>query len=205
MRTEIEGEVFASSLDEDIASHQRLSKLVLNRCQRMAETGEDVVLLVDSLTRLARACNKLPNMTGAIGAGGLNIHALDTPRQLFAAARSFQEGGSLTIVATVLIETENRMDEVIYREFKGTGNLDLVLSQQLADRRVWPALDVGQSATRRVELLHDAATMEATTALRHSLLSMPPTKALNELTERLETFQSNAEFVAMINRAVSSR
>ena len=204
IRTEIDGEVFASSLDEDVTNHARLAHLVLNRCQRMAETGKDVVLLVDSLTRLSRACNKLPNLTGAIGAGGLNIRALDMPRQLFAAARAFKEQGSLTIIATVLIETENRMDEVIFREFKGTGNLDIVLSQQLADRRIWPALDISQSATRRVELLHDPSTLQATTVLRNSLLSLPPIDAMSELTRRLESSKSNKEFISMINRAMSS-
>ena len=202
MRLQLDCEVFASSLDEDVTNHARLSRLVLNRCQRLAETGKDVFLLVDSLTRLARACNKLPNLSGAVGAGGLNIRALDAPKQLFAAARTFLEGGSLTIVATVLIETDNRMDEVIFREFKGTGNLDLLLSQQLADSRIWPAVDVLKSATRRVELLHDQDTLRAATALRRSLLNMRPTDAMKELVVKLATVRTNAEFVRMINHAI---
>lgn len=201
MREEQLGEVFASNLDHDPKSHARLSQLVIDRCQRIAESGKDVFLLVDSLTRMARAFNKLPSSSGAIGAGGLNIHALDVPKRIFASARPFAEGGSLTIVASVLVDTSNRMDEVIFREFKGTGNLDIVLDQQLADRRVWPAVDIAQSATRRVELLHDVDTLNATTALRNSLLTMPRVEAMQQLTDKLQRFSSNAEFVRLINQS----
>jgi transcription termination factor Rho len=199
MRAELSGEVFASSLDQTVESHTHLSRLVIDRCQRLVERGKDVVLLVDSLTRLSRAFNKLPRQNGPIGAGGLNIRALDIPRQLFAAARPCTEGGSLTIIASVLVETDNRMDEVIFREFKGTGNLDLVLSQQLADRGIWPAIDLSQSATRRVELIHDRHTLQAVTALRNTLLNMHPTEAMKELTAKLERFDSNAEFINLIS------
>lgn len=199
MQLEIDGEVFASSLDHDVESHVRLSRLVVDRCQRLVETGKDVFLLVDSLTRMTRAFNKLPGLSGPIGAGGLNIRALDIPKQLFASARRFAEGGSLSIVATVLIETDNRMDEVIYREFKGTGNLDLVLSQQIADRRVWPAIDIEQSGTRRVELFQDEATLHAATALRNTLSRMHPVDAVRELTRKLEQFRSNDELVRLVN------
>lgn len=204
MRSEMQGEIFASSLDEDVYHHARLSRLVLNRCQRLAESGRDVVLLVDSLTRLSRACNKLPQ-AGVIGAGGLNIRALDMPKQLFSSARAFKEGGSLTIIATVLIETENRMDEIIFNEFKGTGNLDIVLCQRLAERRIWPALDIGKSATRRVELLQDSATLSATSALRASLLNLPAMEGMKELVSRLAAFSSNANLVTMINESLSTK
>ena len=200
-RCDVDGEVFASSLDEDVANHERLARLVLDRCQRIAETGKDVVLLVDSLTRLSRACNKLPQPSGAVGAGGLNLHALEMPKRLFASARAFKEGGSLTIVATVLISTENRMDEIIFREFKGTGNLDIVLSQQLADRRIWPAIDLEQSATRRIELLQNAETLRATTMLRNTLLKMPTLEAMKELTTKLANYPTNAAFIEVINRS----
>lgn len=199
IRAELDGDVFASCLDEDIESHARLSQLVVDRCKRMAEAGKDVFLLVDSLTRMSRAFNKLPHLSGPIGAGGLNIRALDIPKQVFASARAFMEGGSLTIVATVLIETENRMDEVIFQEFKGTGNLDLVLSQQIADQRIWPAIEIAKSGTRRVELIHDAETMNALTALRRTLLTLRPADAIKELTTKLKRFNTNDEFVRLIN------
>ena len=199
LRAELEGDVFASCLDENIERHAQLSQLVVDRCKRMAEAGKDVFLLVDSLTRMSRAFNKLPRLSGPIGAGGLNIRALDIPKQLFASARAFEEGGSLTIVATLLIETENRMDEVIFQEFKGTGNLDLVLSAQIAEQRIWPAIAIAKSGTRRVELIHDADTMTAVTALRRTLLTMRPANAIKELTTKLERFKSNDEFVSLIN------
>jgi transcription termination factor Rho len=199
IRAELGGEVFASCLDQDIQSHARLSQLVVDRCKRMAEAGKDVFLLVDSLTRMARAFNKLPHLTGPIGAGGLNIRALDIPKQVFASARPFAEGGSLTIVATVLIETENRMDEVIFQEFKGTGNLDLVLSRQIADLRIWPAIDIPKSATRRVELIHDAETMSAVTALRRTLLTMRAEDALKGLAQKLIQVKTNDAFISLIN------
>ena len=200
LRSELRGQVYASCLDQDVQSHARLSQLVIERCKRMVESGRDVFLIVDSLTRMSRAFNKLPNLNGPTGAGGLNIRALDMPKQVFAAARSLRGGGSLTIVATVLIETENRMDEVIFQEFKGTGNFDLVLDQWLAERRIWPAIDIKKSGTRRVELLQDPETLRAVTALRRSMMAMPQSEALQELTAKLQRFPSNPEFVAMINR-----
>ena len=199
IQEEIDGQVFASSIDQTAQDHARLSRLVIDRCQRMVESGKDVVLLVDSLTRMARSFNKLPRTHGTVGAGGLSITALDVPKRIFGAARKLTEGGSLTIVASVLIETENRMDEVIFREFKGTGNMDLVLDQQIADQRIWPAVDVLQSATRRVELLHDQETMTAVTALRRLLVKMPKADAIKELSEKLKRFPSNDEFVRLIN------
>lgn len=197
------GDVFASNLDQSPESHARLAKLVIAHCQQLAETGNDVVLLVDSLTRLSRAFNKLPQTSGTTGAGGLNIRALDFPKKLFGSARAFHEGGSLTIIASVLIETDNRMDDVIFREFKGTGNMDLVLDRSLADRRIWPAIDIIQSATRRVELLHDPKTIDAITTLRNSLLSMPPDTAMRELTAKLNRFPTNRDFVDLIQSATT--
>ena len=199
MKAEMGGNVFASCLDHTVENHARLSRLVVDRCKRIAESGKDVFLLVDSLTRMARAYNKLPRLNGPVGAGGLNIRALEIPKQVFSAARQFKEGGSLTIVASVLIETENRMDEVIFQEFKGTGNLDLVLSQQIANQGVWPAIDIGKSGTRRAELLLvDAATLQGVNALRRSLLTMESSDAVRELTRNLDRFETNAEFVQFI-------
>ena len=149
MRRNIDGEVVASSLDEDVESHVRLSQLVVKRCRRLAEMGQDVFLLMDSITRLARAFNKWVGNTGRTMSGGVDIKAMDIPKKLFATARAFDEGGSLTVVGTALIDTGSRMDELIFQEFKGTGNMELVLDRKLADRRVWPAIDINQSGTRR--------------------------------------------------------
>jgi transcription termination factor Rho len=142
MRRTVKGEVIASSLDRDVESHVRLSQLVVERCRRLAEMGKDVFLLMDSITRMARAFNKWVGNTGRTMSGGVDIKALDIPKKLFATARLFEEGGSLTIVATALIDTGSRMDELIFQEFKGTGNMELVLDRKLADRRVFPAIDI---------------------------------------------------------------
>ncbi len=200
MMDELPLEIFASDLDSPIANHARLSRIAIDRCQRLVEQGHDVVLLVDSLTRMTRAFNKLPGQSRMMGPGGLRIDALEVPRGLFASARAFKEfSGSLTIIATVLIGTDNRMDEVIFREFKGTGNTDLVLDQELADLSIWPALDLRQSATRRSEKLHSATTHSAATALRRSLLKMPKVEALQGLITKLQRFDSNDRFVDLIN------
>ncbi|MFM8291759.1 MAG: transcription termination factor Rho, partial [Planctomycetia bacterium] len=172
MRRTVKGEVLASSLDCDVESHVRLSQLVIERCKRMAETGKDVFLLMDSITRMARAFNKWVGNTGRTMSGGVDIKALDIPKKLFATARVFEEGGSLTIVATALIDTGSRMDELIFQEFKGTGNMELVLDRKLADRRVWPAIDISQSGTRREEKLLDPNTLHACNMLRRTLSSM---------------------------------
>ena len=153
MQRIIKGEVFASSLDRDVESHVRLSQLTVERCKRLAEMGKDVFMLLDSITRLARAFNKWVGNTGRTMSGGVDIKAMDIPKKLFATARAFEEGGSLTVVGTALIDTGSRMDDLIFQEFKGTGNMELVLDRKLADRRVWPAIDIEQSGTRREEKL----------------------------------------------------
>ena len=201
------GEVIASSLDMDVESHVRLSQLVIDRARRLAEMGQDVFLMLDSITRLARAFNKWVGRGGrgnATMSGGLDIKAMDIPKKLFATARSFQEGGSLTIVGTALVDTNSRMDEAIFQEFKGTGNMELVLDRRLADRRVWPAIDITQSGTRREELLHDEETYEAVTMLRRTLSSMHPVDAMEQLTTQLKRFDSNDEFIKLISGAKTS-
>ena len=203
-RNVVGGEVVASSLDMDVDSHVRLSQLVVERCKRLAEQGQDVFLLLDSITRLARAFNKWVGQSGrgrATMTGGLDIKAMDVPKKLFATARAFQEGGSLTIVGTALIETNSRMDEAIFQEFKGTGNMEVVLDRRLADRRVWPAIDISQSGTRREELLHDDETYEAVTMLRRTLTEMHHVDAMEQLTKQLGRFESNAEFIKLISGA----
>jgi len=203
-RNVVGGEVVASSLDMDVESHVRLSQLVVDRAKRLAEMGQDVFLMLDSITRLARAFNKWVGRGGRGGAtmsGGLDIKAMDIPKKLFATARAFQEGGSLTIVGTALVDTNSRMDDAIFQEFKGTGNMELVLDRRLADRRVWPAIDISQSGTRREELLHDEETYEAVTMLRRTLSSMHPCDAMEQLTKQLGRFESNDEFIKLISGA----
>jgi transcription termination factor Rho len=199
MRRRIQGEVLASSLDRDVENHVRLARLVMHRCKRLAEQGHDVLLLLDSLTRLARAFNKWVGDSGRTMTGGLDVKALDEPKKVFASARTFEEGGSLTIVATALIDTGSRMDEAIFQEFKGTGNMELVLDRRLADRRIWPAMDVTQSGTRREEKLLDPATLRAVTALRRTLATMNDVEAMEQLVSRLAKFKSNEEFLALLD------
>lgn len=203
-RTINRGEVVASSLDMDVDSHVRLSQLVIDRARRLAEMGKDVFLMLDSITRLARAFNKWVGQSGrgrATMTGGLDVKAMDIPKKLFATARAFQEGGSLTTVGTALVDTNSRMDEAIFQEFKGTGNMELVLDRRLADRRVWPAIDISQSGTRREELLLDEETLEAVTMLRRTLSSMHHVDAMEQLTKQLGRFESNKEFIKLISGA----
>jgi len=201
MRRAVPGEVVYSSLDRDIESHVRLSQLIVERCRRLAEMGKDVFLLLDSITRLARAFNKWVGNTGRTMSGGVDIKAMDIPKKLFATARLFEEGGSLTIVGTALIDTGSRMDELIFQEFKGTGNMELVLDRKLADRRVWPAIDISQSGTRREEKLLSPETLHAVTMLRRTLSSMHPVDAMEQLTAKLAKFKANQDFIDLISGA----
>jgi transcription termination factor Rho len=200
MRRNVDGEVVASSLDREVESHVRLSKLVVERCRRLAEMGKDVFLLMDSITRMARAFNKVCGNNRTMS-GGVDIKALDVPKKLFATARAFEEGGSLTIVATALIDTGSRMDEVIFQEFKGTGNMELVLDRKLADRRIFPAIDISQSGTRREELLLPPNILHAVTMLRRTLSQMHPVDAMEQLTAKLMKFEANKKFIDLIAAA----
>jgi transcription termination factor Rho len=203
MRRNVKGEVVASSLDNDIESHVRLAQIVIERCKRLAEMGQDVFVLLDSITRLARAFNKyVGNKRGdGIQSGGLGTRAMDIPKKLFATARAFEEGGSVTIMGTALIETNSKMDDAIFQEFKGTGNMELVLDRKLAERRVFPAIDVQQSGTRREELLLPPEVLHAVTMLRRTLSSMNPVDAMEQLTKQLGKFKTNAEFIQLISKA----
>jgi transcription termination factor Rho len=201
MQRIIKGEVFASSLDRDVESHVRLAQLTVERCKRLAEMGQDVFMLLDSITRLARAFNKWVGNTGRTMTGGVDIKAMDIPKKLFATARAFEEGGSLTVVGTALIDTGSRMDDLIFQEFKGTGNMELVLDRKLADRRVWPAIDIEQSGTRREEKLLQAETLHAATMLRRTLSTMHHVDAMEQLTTKLNKFKSNREFINLIQGA----
>jgi transcription termination factor Rho len=197
MKRRIKGEVIASSMDRELESHVRLSQLVFERAKRMTERGRDVFVLLDSITRTARAFNKWTN-TGRTGSGGLDVRAMDIPKKMFGTARRFDEGGSLTVVGTALIETNSRMDDVIFEEFKGTGNMEMVLNRSLADRRIFPAIDISKSGTRREELIMSPETLEGVTMLRRSLLSLGPVEAMDQLTRTLARFPSNREFLQKV-------
>jgi transcription termination factor Rho len=198
MRRTIRGEVIASSNDRDSQSHVRCAELVVERAKRLAEQGQQVFVLLDSLTRLARAYNKNVSNSGRTMSGGVDIRALEVPKRLFGSARVFEEGGSLTVMGTALIETGSRMDEVIFQEFKGTGNMELVLDRRLADRRVFPALDISQSGTRKEERLLAPEVLQRVTLLRRTLVQMKPTEAMEMLVKKLGESASNAAFLDRI-------
>ncbi|MDR3637221.1 MAG: transcription termination factor Rho [Isosphaeraceae bacterium] len=199
MRRSIKGEVIASSSDHNAEDHIRLAQLTVDRAKRIAESGGEVLILLDSLTRLARAYNKESN-SGRTMSGGIDVRALDVPKRLFGAARTFDEGGSLTVLATALVETGSRMDEVIFQEFKGTGNMEVVLDRRLADRRVWPAIDLQQSGTRKEERLLEAETLARVTFLRRSLSSLKPVEAMESLVRQIAKFPNNAAFLDKIGQ-----
>jgi transcription termination factor Rho len=199
MKRTVRGEVIASSSDHATEEHIRLAQLTVDRAKRIAETGGQVLILLDSLTRLARAYNK-GSSSGRTMSGGVDIRALEVPKRLFGAARSFDEGGSLTVLATCLIETGSRMDEVIFQEFKGTGNMEVVLDRRLADRRVWPAIDMQLSGTRKEELLLDSQTLSRVTFLRRSLSELKATEAMESLVRQLGKYPSNEAFLEKIGQ-----
>jgi len=203
MRRTIKGEVIASSMDQDVESHVRISQLIIERGKRLAESGKDCFILMDSITRTARAFNKWVRggRDSKIQTGGLDVRAMDIPRKMFGTARRFDEGGSLTVCATALIDTGSRMDDAIFQEFKGTGNMELVLSRDLAERRIWPAIDITRSGTRREEKILDPDLLDGIIMLRRSLVSMNPTEAMDQLIRTLAKFDTNREFLQKI-RAV---
>jgi transcription termination factor Rho len=204
MRRTVRGEVIASSSDRDATSHVRTAELVVERAKRLAEQGKQVFVLLDSLTRLARAYNKTGRDSGRTMSGGIDIRALEVPKRLFGAARVFEEGGSLTVMGTALIETGSRMDDVIFQEFKGTGNMELVLDRKLADRRIYPALDISQSGTRKEERLLTPDVLQRVTLLRRTLVSMNPVQAMESLVQQLAKSPSNAAFLDRIAIPVRS-
>ncbi|QDU62555.1 hypothetical protein Pan216_34220 [Planctomycetes bacterium Pan216] len=201
MQRSINGTVFASSNDRETSSHVRLAELVIERSKRLTEMGKDVVVLMDSITRLARAYNKHVGTTGRTMSGGLDIRALEIPKRLFGTARVFEEGGSLTVLASALIDTGSRMDDVIFQEFKGTGNMELVLDHRLADRRVYPAIDMFQSGTRKEERLLPPDDLEKITLIRRTLAGMHPVEAMQTLISRLAKSPSNEAFLDQIRAA----
>lgn len=195
MSRAVRGEVVHSSNDQDIASHVRIARLMIEKAKRMVECGRDVFILLDSLTRLGRAFNAAIRGGGRIMSGGLDIRALTEPKAIFGAARKVEGGGSLTIIASALIETGSRMDEVIFNEFKGTGNMEIVLSRELANRRIWPAIDLQQSGTRKEEKLLSPEALAVSYKIRRTLLDKDPIRGMESLTAALAKFPTNAEFL----------
>jgi transcription termination factor Rho len=173
----------------------------MERAKRLAEQGKQVFVLLDSLTRLARAYNKNVGNSGRTMSGGVDVRALEVPKRLFGSARVFEEGGSLTVMGTALIDTGSRMDEIIFQEFKGTGNMELVLDRKLADRRVYPALDISQSGTRKEERLLAPEVLQRVTLLRRTLVQMKPVEAMESLVKKLGEYPSNAAFLDRIGTA----
>ncbi len=192
-------EVVASTFDEPPPEHIHVSEIALEKAKRMVEHGKDVVILLDSITRLARAHNTEAPSGGKLLSGGLDTNAMQRPKRFFGAARQTEDGGSLTILATALIDTGSRMDEVIFEEFKGTGNMELHLDRRLVDKRVWPAIDINRSGTRKEELLLHGQEMERIRILRRVLADMHPVEAMEMLTTRLRKTKSNAEFLMSMN------
>ena len=198
MRRNVHGEVIASSNDENIASHVRIARLMIAKAKRHVETGEDVVILLDSLTRLGRAFNAAVRGTGRIMSGGLDAGALNEPKAVFGAARNVEGGGSLTIIASALIDTGSRMDEVIFNEFKGTGNMEIMLSRNMANKRLWPAMDLSQSGTRKEELLLTPQALTVSHGIRRTLVPRGDERAMEALLESMQKHPGNAEYVAAL-------
>ena len=188
-------EVISSTFDEPSARHVQVSEMVIEKAKRMVEYGNDVVIFLDSITRLARAWNAECPHSGKILSGGIDANALQRPKRFFGAARKVEEGGSLTILATALVDTGSKMDEVIFEEFKGTGNLEIVLDRRLVDRRIWPAIDINRSGTRKEEMLMDPEEHRRVCLLRRVLNDMNPPDAMELLVTRLQKTKTNAEFL----------
>lgn len=196
MRRSVRGEVVASTFDEPPSRHVQVAEMVVEKAKRLVESKHDVVILLDSITRLARAYNTLVPSSGKVLTGGMDAHALERPKRFFGAARNLEEGGSLTIIATALVETGSKMDEVIYEEFKGTGNQELHLERKISEKRVFPAINIRRSGTRREELLISAAELHRVWILRKLLHDMEDMAAIEFLIDRLRTTKTNLEFFA---------
>ncbi|QEF99831.1 hypothetical protein Mal15_38980 [Stieleria maiorica] len=201
MEREVRGpqcEVISSTFDEPAQRHIQVAQMVIEKAKRMVEAGVDVVVFLDSITRLARAHNSDGESTGKLLSGGLDAGAMQKPKSIFGSARKTEEGGSLTIIATALVDTGSKMDDVIFEEFKGTGNLEIVLDRSLVDRRIWPAIDISRSGTRREEMLLDKEEFKRISALRRGLAEVSPVDAMDDLIKRLRKTQNNAEFLLSV-------
>ena len=201
MEENVEAEVIASTFDEPADRHVQVADMVIEKARRQVEHKRDVIILLDSITRLARAHNVVIPHSGKILSGGVDANALQKPKRFFGAARNIEDGGSLTIIATALIETGSRMDEVIFEEFKGTGNMELVLDRNISDRRIYPAIDVQRTSTRKEELLLDKDELNKVYLLRNFLADMPTVEAIEFLLERMKRTKTNKEFFATMQQS----
>lgn len=200
-RRSIKGRVIASSLDQDSGRHRQVANLVSAAARRMVEAGRDVFLILDSITRVARAFNAGPDASGRTMSGGLDARAMETPRRIFGSARATEEAGTLTIIATALVDTGSRMDELIFHEFKGTGNMELVLDRKMAEGRIWPAVNLAESGTRREELLQGADENTAVSKLRRALLNLPPLQATERLIQAVGEHPDNEALFRTVIKA----
>ena len=200
MQRSVKAEVVSSTFDEPAQRHIQVAEMVLEKAKRLVEHKRDVVILLDSITRLARAYNTVVPASGKILSGGLDANALQRPKRFFGAARNIEEGGSLTIIATALIETGSRMDEVIFEEFKGTGNMEIHLDRKLVEKRIFPSIDINRSGTRKEELLLAPEDLNRIWILRKLLSPLSPVDSMEFLLEKLRGTKTNAEFMAAMNR-----
>ena len=199
MSRSVKGEVVSSTFDEPAARHVQVAEMIIEKAKRLVEHKRDVVILLDSVTRLARAYNTVVPSSGKVLTGGVDANALQRPKRFFGAARNIEEGGSLTIISTALIDTGSRMDEVIFEEFKGTGNSEIILDRKLSDKRMWPSIDITKSGTRKEELLVDEGTLSKMWVLRRILMPMGVTDAMSFLLEKLKHSKTNADFFDSMN------
>jgi transcription termination factor Rho len=199
MARSIKGEVVSSTFDEPATRHVQLAEMVIEKAKRLVEHKRDVVILLDSITRLARAYNTVVPSSGKVLTGGVDANALQRPKRLLGAARNIEHGGSLTIIGSALIDTGSRMDEVIFEEFKGTGNSEIVLDRKLSDKRVFPAIDVTKSGTRKEDLLYDKATLQKMWVLRRIVMPMGVVEGMEFLVDKLRFSKNNADFFSTMN------
>jgi transcription termination factor Rho len=199
MERSVKAEVVASTFDEPAEKHVKVSTIVLQKAKRLVECGHDVVILLDSITRLARAHNTVAPASGKVLSGGVEANAMQKPKQFFGAARKIENGGSLTILATALVDTGSKMDEVIFEEFKGTGNMELALDRKLANRRIFPAIDIVASSTRRDDLLLDKDTAQRMWVLRKHIADMNTEEAMNMMLRHIKGTKDNREFLISMN------
>jgi transcription termination factor Rho len=200
MQRSVKGEVISSTFDEPAARHVQVAEMVIEKAKRLVEHKRDVVILLDSITRLARAYNTIVPPSGKVLSGGVDSNALQRPKRFFGAARNIEEGGSLTIIATALVDTGSRMDEVIFEEFKGTGNMEVILDRKLVDKRVFPAIDIQRSGTRKEELLIPKEDLQRIWILRKVLNPLSPVEAMELLVDRQFKTRNNAEFLQKMNQ-----
>ena len=200
MRRNIQGEVVASSSDEMAGNHLQVAEIALDRARRLVESGRDVMILLDSITRLSRAYNTQQRSSGRVLSGGIDARTMEKPRRFFGAARNAVDGGSLTVIGTALVDTGSRMDEVIFQEFKGTGNTEVVMDRSLFERRIFPCIDISASGTRKEEKLFSEEEYQKVTLLRRALASLRPAEAMQMLIQQISKYPTNAEFLRDLHK-----